>query len=91
MVPAAAAAIALPAAVPPVNAILRGNGCSTIAMPMARPRPVTTLKQPAGNPASPNRAASISVDSGVSSAGLATTVQPAINAAPSLKTRSVIG
>ena len=90
MVPAAAAAMALPAGTEPVKAILRGTGWATSASPSAR-APVTTLKSPAGRPVAWNSSASSSVESGVSSEGLVTTGQPAISAAPSLNINSVIG
>ena len=53
--------------------------------------PVTTLKTPAGRPASSARAASASVVKGVADAGLATSVQPAANAAPALRVSMAAG
>ena len=49
-------------------------------MPTSAPAPVTTLNTPSGSPASVASRASVSVVSGVSSAGLITTVHPAANA-----------
>ena len=46
---------------------------------------VTTLSTPAGRPASSSIAASASIVSGVSSAGLTTIVQPAATAGPILR------
>ena len=46
---------------------------------------VTTLSTPAGSPASSISAASASIDSGVSSAGFTTIVQPAATAGPILR------
>lgn len=49
---------------------------------MVAASPVITLRTPGGRPASSARAARASPDSGVSGAGLTTTVQPAARAAP---------
>ena len=67
----------------PVNAILRTSGCATSGAPAPGPSPVTMLITPAGTPTPSKSSASASIDSGVCSAGLSTTVQPAASAGPS--------
>ena len=52
---------------------------------MATGSPVSTLKTPAGKPASSASTASASAVSGVCSAGLTTTVQPAASAGATLR------
>ena len=80
---AAPAAIVRPTAVEPVKATLATSGCSTSRCPQVRPGPATTLTTPSGIPASTAiRSNSIAV-SGVSSAGLSTTVFPAASAGAS--------
>ena len=77
---AAPAAIPRPTSVEPVKAILATSGCSTSRCPQTEPGPATTLRTPSGMPASSAiRSSSIAV-SGVSSAGLRTTVLPAASA-----------
>ena len=75
-----------PAAVDPVKAILSTPGCFTSASPVSRP-PVTTLTTPGGKPTASTAAASASASSGVSPAGLTTTVQPTASAGASLAER----
>ena len=53
--------------------------------------PVTTFKTPAGTPAISASLASASAQSGVSSEGLTTTVQPAAKAGPTLRVIMAIG
>src|SRR5215217_3955439 len=72
----ALAPISRPTSVEPVNAILSTPGWSTSAAPVP-PSPVTTLTTPSGTPASSASSASRRALSGVCSAGLSTTVQPA--------------
>ncbi len=80
IVPAAPAAIPRPTSVDPVKAIFATSGCSTRRCPQTDPGPATTLRTPSGMPASTAiRSSSIAV-SGVSSAGLRTTVLPAASA-----------
>ena len=76
----AARPISLPTSVEPVKAILSTPGCATSAAPAVSPRPVTTLTTPGGKPASSTSSPSRNAVSGVSSAGLSTTVQPAASA-----------
>jgi hypothetical protein len=83
IVPAAPAAIERPTSVEPVNAILATSGCSTSRWPTVRPAPTTTLTTPAGMPASVAIRSNASAVSGVSSAGLRTTVLPAASAGAS--------
>ena len=82
MVAAAPAAIERPTSVEPVKAILATSGCSTRRWPHSRPGPATTLTTPSGSPASSASSAKRSAVSGVSSAGLSTTVLPAASAGP---------
>ena len=74
---------AMPVAVDPVKVTLSTPGSAVSAAPVS-PAPVTTLKTPGGNPASSTSLANSSVDDGVCSAGLATTVHPAARAGASL-------
>ena len=85
IVAAAPAAIERPTSVEPVNAILATSGCSTRRCPQVRPGPTTTLTTPSGIPASVAISAKRSAVSGVSSAGLSTTVLPAASAGPSFQ------
>jgi len=80
----ARAAIWRPTGVDPVKAILSTPGCSTSSAPVS-PSPVTTFSTPSGRPASSASSASRSAVSGVCSAGLSTTVQPAASAGPSFQ------
>ena len=80
IVAAAPAAIARPTSVEPVKAILATSGCSTSRRPHSRPGPATTSTTPSGSPASRASSAKRSAVSGVSSAGLRTTVLPAASA-----------
>ena len=77
IVAAAPAAIDRPTAVEPVNATLATSGCSTSRAPHVEPGPATTLTTPSGSPASSASRSNSSAVSGVSSAGLSTTVLPA--------------
>ena len=79
-VSAAARAIHLPVSTEPVSETMRMSGCWTSAWPVS-PRPPMTLSTPLGR----NSAAispSLSVVSGVVSAGLRTIVLPAASAGP---------
>jgi hypothetical protein len=78
----------LPTAVEPVNEILRTRGSSSHTSTTSGVRSrdaVTTLSTPGGTPASSASLTSASEVSGVSSAGLATTVQPAASAGAILR------
>ena len=77
---AAALAITfLPVATPPVKEILAMSGCWLSAWP-TRQSPCTTLKTPAGRPASRKISARWGVDSGVTSLGLKIMALPAASA-----------
>ena len=81
-----------PTSVDPVNDSLRTRGSSIIA---AQTGPdvlvVITFTAPAGTPASVSRSASASAVSGVSAAGLSTTVQPAARAGPIFRVAMAAG
>ena len=77
---AAETATAMPARTEPVMATRPGTGCSTRLRPVS-PSPLTTLRTPGGR-ISPAISASRTVDSGVVSLGLRTTVFPAASAGP---------
>ena len=64
----------------PVKDIRLRPGCAPSAAPAIFPNPVTTLITPAGTPASCAKRQKNSVERGVSSAGLTTTVLPAAKA-----------
>ena len=91
IVSAAPVAIWRPTSVEPVNAIFATSGCSTSRCPQVRPGPTTTLTTPSGRPASSASSAKRSAVSGVSSAGLSTTVFPAASAGPSFQAAIVSG
>ena len=88
---AAPAAIARPTSVEPVNAIFATSGCSTSRAPQVEPGPATTLTTPSGIPASSAIRSNSSAVSGVSSAGLSTTVLPAASAGASFQDAIVSG
>ena len=69
-----------PTSVDPVNTILRTTGWSTRRWPTTLPLPASTVNTPGGRPASSASSPIRSAVSGVASAGLATTVQPAASA-----------
>ncbi len=74
------AMICLPTAVDPVKTTFRTAGCVTNRCPTTDPLPATTSNTPGGKPASKANSPSRSAVSGVSSAGLSTTVLPAASA-----------
>ena len=76
----------LPTGVDPVNESLRSRGSAMIG-PDTAPEVVvvTTLTTPAGRPASTSSCTNARVVSGVSSAGLMTTVHPAASAGAILR------
>lgn len=82
---AAAAAIRAPVPLAPVNDTTATSGWRTSASPATSPLPWTRLKTPGGSSASANTSAHRSADSGVDSAGLRTTVQPAASAGASFQ------
>ena len=82
----------LPTAVDPVKDSTRTFGLRHITSPASAARVVvTTLNTPAGTPASCASLAMARAQSGVSAAGLATMVQPAASAAPTLRVSMAIG
>ena len=70
----------LPTSVEPVKHTLRTSGWLTKRWPTMEPLPGSTVKTPAGSPASSASSPSRIAVSGVSSAGLSTTVLPAASA-----------
>ena len=82
MVSAAWRAMPRPTSVEPVNATLATSGCSTRREPHTLPGPATTFSTPSGSTVAAIFSSSTAV-SGVSSAGLSTTVLPAASAGPS--------
>ncbi len=74
------AMIRVPTSVEPVNTILRTSGWVTKRSPTTEPLPASTWNTPSGIPASSASSPSRSAVSGVSSAGLRTTVFPAASA-----------
>ena len=70
----------LPTSVDPVKTIFRTCGWSTRRWPTTLPLPGSTWSTPSGSPASSASSAILIAVSGVSSAGLATTVFPAASA-----------
>lgn len=63
-----------------MNATRATSGCLTSGSPTSRPKPVTTLKTPAGTPACSTSSASSSVDAEENSDGFTTIVLPAASA-----------
>ena len=63
-----------------MKATFATSGCSTSRCPHTEPGPATTFSTPSGRPASSAIRSSSSAVSGVSSAGLSTTVLPAASA-----------
>ena len=82
----------LPISVEPVNENFRTSGfCVSSPPTFAGWLVVTTLNTPAGIPARSASSASASADSGVSSAGLITKVQPAASAGAHLRVIIALG
>src|SRR6202051_4439824 len=75
----------LPTSVDPVKPTKRTAGCSHTTLPTAEEVSVRILNTPRGTPAFSASATSASVVSGVSLAGLRTTVQPAASAGETLR------
>jgi hypothetical protein len=86
LIPSAAACItSRPTTVEPVNDTLRTSGWRTNARPATVPFPGSTLSTPAGNPQASASSPSSRAVSGVSSAGLCTTVLPIASAGASFQ------
>jgi hypothetical protein len=82
----------LPTSVEPVKENLRTSGFWVSSSPTSRARVVvTTLSTPAGSPAAAASSASARAESGVSSGGLTTTVQPAAMAGATLRVIMAMG
>ena len=81
----------LPISVEPVKESLRTMGLAVSSPPIAAASPVTTLSTPLGKPARDASSAIASAESGVCSAGLATTVHPAASAGAILRVIIAIG
>ena len=84
-VSAAALAIPLPVSGEPVSDTISTSGWVTSAAPAGSPWPHTTLSTPLGKHCEAS-SASLTVDSGVVSAGLSTTVLPVASAGPIFQT-----
>ena len=82
----ASAATRRPAASDPVKLTMSTSACVTSASPAVRPSPETTFRTPAGRPISCAASASMNAESGASSEGFSTTVQPAASAGATLQT-----
>ncbi|MNL37516.1 hypothetical protein D3C87_1596660 [compost metagenome] len=82
---AQAAVSIFPTAVEPVKVSFLTNGWRVRTEPIPAGAPVTTLMTPFGIPASWDRNASASAESGVTSDGFRTTVQPAASAGASFR------
>ena len=81
-----------PTSVEPVNETTRTRGSCSIALTTGpERRDGMTLTTPAGTPASSSTGISASMVSGVSDAGLSTTVQPAASAGPILRVAIAAG
>jgi len=92
MVSAHWAMSSLPTPVEPVKDSLRTLGLPVSSAPISRELlPGITLNTPAGMPARVASSASARADSGVSAAGLSTTVHPAASAGPALRVIMALG
>ena len=69
-----------PAPVEPVKETMSVSGCATMGSPTTGPNPVTMLKTPGAKPASSMISARMKAESGATSLGFRTTVQPAARA-----------
>ena len=69
-----------PTSVEPVNDTTRTSSAGVIAVPTSSPPPVTRLTTPCGMPASSRILTKLTAESGVSVAGLNTTVLPQTSA-----------
>src|SRR5258708_30220611 len=88
---AAVVPMVLPTALDPVNETARTSGCSAIGAPASAPKPVTRFTTPLGSQASVRTGTRLSVESGVSWAGLITQVLPQTNAGSSFQDGIAIG
>jgi hypothetical protein len=83
--------MALPVALSPTKPTALMSGCSVSARPASSPKPCTVLSTPGGRPASRQISESNVAVSGLHSAGLCTTVQPAANAGAIFQVESMNG
>ena len=83
---AASSETRFPARVEPVNEIMSTLGCRASASPTTGPVPHTRLKTPRGSPDACTTSASMKAESGATSLGFSTTVQPAASAGAILAT-----
>ncbi len=74
-----------------MNAVARIAGCSVSSLPVRSPIPLIRLTTPGGTPASVMICASSVAVSGLHSAGLCTTVQPAASAGAIFHVESMNG
>ena len=91
IVPAAPRITSCPTSVDPVKPIFATSGCSTSRVPTTEPLPGRMLTTPSGMPASSASSPSRIAVSGVSSAGLSTTVLPQASAGPSFQEAMLSG
>ena len=80
-----------PVADSPTKAMALMASCSVSALPASSPMPCTVFRTPGGNPASLHISASSCAVSGLHSAGLCTTVQPAARAGAIFQVDSMKG
>jgi hypothetical protein len=83
--------IRMPARVEPVKEIMSMPGWPDISVPTPAPSPFTRLKTPGGMPAASTISANRSPDSGATSEGFSTIVQPAASAGPTFSAIWFIG
>src|SRR5580693_438921 len=88
---AALRATSAPARPEPVNETMSTSRCELSAAPTVAPSPLTRLKTPGGTPASSMTLAQIIAQSGETSLGLSTIVQPAASAGSTLQATWLIG
>ena len=88
---AAARATAFAVGTEPVKQMRETSGFSVSGAPASMPKPCTTLKTPAGRPASWASCAKYEAVSGAHSGGLSTTVSPDASAGPMRQVASMSG
>ena len=91
IVSAALLVISLPARVEPVKLTISTSGWTESWLPTPGPSPFTRLKTPAGIPAASTISAKTYEESGATSEGFSTTVQPAASAGATFRTTWFIG
>ncbi len=88
---AAARAITFAVGTDPVKQMRDTSGLAVSGAPASVPKPCTTLKTPAGRPASCARSAKYEAVRGAHSGGLRTTVSPDASAGPMRQVASIRG